>query len=155
MELEKLLVHKVRIIKPEKFMVVTQGGDARGMSHWSLWFGNRRELDTSEHREWISIPNSVVSTFYSKLRVFIPSLGFPDSSVGKESTCNAGDSSSIPGLGRSAGEGIGCPLQYSWAPFVTQLVKNSPAMQETWIWSLDCKDSLEKGKATHSSIRSG
>ena len=94
-------------------MVVTQGGDARGMSHWSLWFGIRRELDTSEHREWISIPNSVVSTFYSKLRVFIPSLGFPDSSVGKESTCNAGDSSLIPGSGKSAGEGLGYPLQYS------------------------------------------
>jgi len=58
-------------------------------------------------------------------------LGFPDSSVGKESACNAGDPSSIPGLVRSAGEGIGCPLQYSWASFVAQLVKNPPAMQET------------------------
>ena len=55
----------------------------------------------------------MVSTFYSKLRVFIPSLGFPDSSVGKESTCNAGDSSLIPGSGKSAGEGLGYPLQYS------------------------------------------
>ena len=53
-------------------------------------------------------------------------LGFPDSSVGKESACNAGDSSSIPGLGRSAGQGIGYPLQYSWASLVAQLVKNSP-----------------------------
>ena len=42
-------------------------------------------------------------------------LGFPDSSVGKESTYNAGDPGSIPGLGRSTGEGIGYPLQYSWA----------------------------------------
>ena len=58
-------------------------------------------------------------------------LGFPDSSVGKESACNAGDPSSIPGLGRSAGEGIGYPLQYSWASLVAQLVKNSPAMSET------------------------
>ena len=58
-------------------------------------------------------------------------LGFPDSSVGKESTCNAGDPSSIPGLGRSAGEGIGYPLQYSWDSLVAQLVKNSPAMSET------------------------
>ena len=56
-------------------------------------------------------------------------VGFPDSSVGKESTCNAGDPGSIPG-GRPAGEGIGYPLQYSWASLVAQLVKNLPAMQE-------------------------
>ena len=51
--------------------------------------------------------------------------GFPDSSVGKESTCNAGDPGLIPGWGRSTGEGIGYPLQYSWASLVAQLVKNS------------------------------
>ena len=55
--------------------------------------------------------------------------GFPGSSVGKESTCSAGDPSSIPGLGRSTGEGIGYPLQYSWAALAAQLVKNPPAMQ--------------------------
>ena len=75
--------------------------------------------------------------------------GFPDSSVGKESSFNAGDSGSIPGLGRSAGEGIGKPLQYSWASLVAQLVKNPPAMKETWVRSLDWEDPLEKGKATH------
>ena len=58
---------------------------------------------------------------------------FPDSSVGKESACNAGDPGLIPGLGRSLGGGIGYPLQYSWASLVTQLVKNPPAMQETWV----------------------
>ena len=58
-------------------------------------------------------------------------MGFPDSSVGKESACNAVDPGSIPGLARSAGEGIGYPLQYSWTSFVAQLVKNLPAMQET------------------------
>ena len=60
-------------------------------------------------------------------------LGFPDSSVGKESTCNAGDPSSISRSGRSAGEEIGYPLQYSWASLVAQLVNNMPAMQETWV----------------------
>ena len=55
-----------------------------------------------------------------------PLVGFSDSSVGKESACNAGDSSLIPGSGRSAGEGIGYPLQYSWASLVAQLVKNPP-----------------------------
>ena len=53
-------------------------------------------------------------------------MGFPGSSVGKESTCNAGDPDSIPVLGRSAGEGIGYPLQYSWASPVAQVVKNLP-----------------------------
>ena len=55
------------------------------------------------------------------------------SSAGKESTCSAGDPGSIPGWGRSPGEGIGYPLQYSWASLVAQLVKSQPAMQETWI----------------------
>ena len=58
----------------------------------------------------------------------------------------------IPGLGRYAGEGIGYPLQYSWASLVAQLVKNLPAKQETWVGSLGWEDPLEKGKATHSSI---
>ena len=56
------------------------------------------------------------------------------------------------GLGRSAGEGIGYPLQYSWASLVAQLVKNPPAMWETWVRSLGWEDHLEKGKATHSRI---
>ena len=51
-------------------------------------------------------------------------MGFPSGSAGKESACNAGDPGSIPGLGRSPGEGNGYPLQYSWASLVTQLVKN-------------------------------
>ena len=59
--------------------------------------------------------------------------GFPDSSVGKESACNAEDPGSIPELGRSAGEGIGYPLQYSRASLMDQLVKNPPAMRETWV----------------------
>ena len=72
---------------------------------------------------------------YSKVLLF--SKGFPDSSVGKESTCNTRDPSSIPELGRCAGEGIGYPLQYSWASLVAQLVKNPPAMWETWFQSLN------------------
>ena len=82
----------------------------------------------------------------------LPLLGFPDSSFGKEFTCSAGDPGSIPGSGRSAGEGIGYPLKYSWASLVAQLVKNPPALQETWVQSLGWEDLLEKGKATHSSI---
>ena len=78
--------------------------------------------------------------------------GFPHSSVGKESACNAGDPGSIPGLGRSAREGIGYPLQSSWPSLVAQQVKNLPSVQETWIRFLGWEDLLEKGTATHSSI---
>ena len=86
------------------------------------------------------------------LNSIIYSAGFPHSSVGKESTYNAGDLGSIPGSGRSTGEGIGYPLQYSWASLMAQLVKNPPAMWETWVQSLDWEDLWEKGKATHPSI---
>ena len=76
---------------------------------------------------------------------------FPGSSAGKESTCNVGDPGSIPGSGRSPGVGIGYPFQYSWASLVAQMVKNLPAMWETWVRSLGWEDPLE-GMATHSSI---
>ena len=79
-------------------------------------------------------------------------LPFPGSSAGIESTLNAGDPSSIPGSGRSPGEGIGYPRQYSWSSLVAQTVKNLPAMLETWFWSLGWEDPLEEGLATHSSI---
>ena len=79
-------------------------------------------------------------------------MAFPDSSVGKESTCNAGDPDSIPGSGRSPDVGIGYPLQFSWASLVAQLVKNPPTIQETWVRFLGWEDPLEKGKAPHSSI---
>ena len=72
------------------------------------------------------------------------------SSTGKESACNVGDPGSIPGLGRSAGQGTGYPLQYSWASLVAQLVKNPRTMRETWVCSLGWEDPLEKGKATDS-----
>ena len=84
--------------------------------------------------------------------VFARDQSAPDSSVGKESPCNAGDPGLIPGSGRSAGEGIGDPLQYSWASLVVQLVKNLPAVRETWVPSLGWEDALEKGIATHSSV---
>ena len=72
-------------------------------------------------------------------------MGFPGSSACKEFACNAGDPNSIPGLGSSPREGIGYPLQYSWASLVAQMVKNLPAMQETPIQFLGWEDLLEKG----------
>ena len=73
-------------------------------------------------------------------------MGFPGSSAGKESACNAGDPASIPESGRSPGEGIGYPFQYSWASLVAQLVK------ETLVQPLGWEDSLKEGKAVHSSV---
>ena len=78
--------------------------------------------------------------------------GFLGCSAGKESPCNAGELGSIPGLGSSPEEGIGYPLQFSWAYPVAQMVKNLSATQETWVQSLGWEDSLEEGMATHSSI---
>ena len=63
-------------------------------------------------------------------------MDFPGSSAGKESTCNAEDPGSIPRWGKSAGGGIGYPLQYFWVSLVPQMVKNLPAMWEPWVRSL-------------------
>ena len=79
-------------------------------------------------------------------------MGFPGSSAGKESSYNAGVLGSIPELRSSPGKGIGHSLQYFGVSLVAQMVKNMPAMQETWVRSLDWKDPLEEGMATHSSI---
>ena len=76
---------------------------------------------------------------------------FPGSSAGEESVCNAGDPGSIPGLG-NPGEGIGYPLRYFWASLVAQMVKNPPAVWETWVQSLGWEEPLEEGMATYSSI---
>ena len=75
-------------------------------------------------------------------------LGFSDGSAGKQSTCNAGDPGSIPGSGRSTGEGIAYPLQYSWASLVAQLVKTPPAMWKTWIGKIPWR----RERLPHSSV---
>ena len=98
------------------------------------------------------------SIIFTLLKIFLLRISiclvdsFPHSLVGKEFACNAGDSDLIPGSRRSAGEGIGYPLQYSWASPAAQLVKNPPAMWEAWVQSLGWEDPLEKGKATLSNI---
>ena len=105
----------------------------------------------TEH--WAKLP--VLSSCFPLALCFTDGMvymDFPDSPIGEESACNAGDPCLIPGSGRSTGEGIGYPLQYTWASLVAQLIKNPPAMRETWIQSLGWEDPLEKGKASHSSI---
>ena len=81
--------------------------------------------------------------------------GFPGSSAGKESACHAGDSGSIAGSKRSPGDRIGYPLQYSWASLGAQIVKNLPAMRETWVLSLGWEDPLWDGMVTFFSILAG
>ena len=85
-----------------------------------------------------------------RMRLWRPEIGLPDGSAGRESACNAGDPSWIPGLGSSPREGTGYPLQYSWASLGAQMVKNPPAMPETWVRSLGWEDPLEEGMAAHS-----
>ena len=95
-------------------------------------------------------------THSSQIRVlvwtYVCVCGFPSSSAGKETTCSARDPVSIPGSGGSPGEGTGYSLQYSWASLPAQLVKNPPAMWETWVLYQGWEDPLEKGTATHSSV---
>ena len=92
-----------------------------------------------------SLKKYLLCTYYVK-------WGFPGSSAGKESSCNAGDPSLIPASGRSPGEGTGYPLWYFGASLVAQTGKNLPAMWETLDRSLGWEDPLEEGMATHSSI---
>ena len=100
----------------------------------------------------ITVQQKPLSNTFENLRVNHKSSLSPGSSAGKEFTCNAGDPALIPGLGRSPGEGIGYPLQYFGASLVTQTVKNSPAIWETWVRSLGWEDPLEEGMGTRSSI---
>ena len=97
-------------------------------------------------------PLDIKAPYFNFLNIFLPSKCFPDSSVGKESAFNAGDHSSTLGSGRSSGEGIDYPTPLFLGFSCGQLMKNLPALWETWIRSLGCEDPLEKGKATHSSI---
>ena len=80
---------------------------------------------------------------------------FPDSSIGKESACSAGDPGSIPGSGRSPAEGKTYPLQYFWASVVVQLVQNPPAMQDTWVQSLGLEDPLEEARQSTPAFLAG
>ena len=97
---------------------------------------NRKEKKGKERKS-----NFLISPKENKIPLYII-WGFCDSSVGKESACNARDPGSIPGSERSRGEGIGYAFQYSWASLVAQLVKNLCAMQETWVRFLGWEASL-------------
>ena len=107
------------------------------------------------HTEWLSFFHNNLYLFLieqSSISINLCQI-FPDSSVGKESACSEGDPGLIPGLGRSAGEGISYLLQYSWVSLMAQLVNNPSAMWETWAQSLGWEDPLKKGKGIHPSIQ--
>ena len=99
-----------------------------------------------EHRAlyWeLRAGENITISIYICMWIYI--YGFPGNSAGKETTCNSGDPSLIPGLGASPGEGIGYPLQYACASLVAQMVKNLPVKQETQVRFLGQEDLLEKG----------
>ena len=100
---------------------------------------------------WIATPSGKVTQEHVEYTGLHRGF-FPSSSAGKESVSNAGIPSWIPGSGRSPGERIDYPLQYSWASLRAQTVKNPPAMRETWVPALGWEDSLLKGMATHSPV---
>ena len=94
----------------------------------------------------MQLAQPVMKFFHLYLCIFMNSeMSFLDSSVGKESACNVGDPGSILGSGRYPEEGIGYPVQYTWASLVAQVVKNLPAMQETRVQLLGQEDLLKKG----------
>ena len=112
--------------------------------------GEQNNSNSNNCTLWIRTNQNFTVSWYNTALFHFWSHLF--SSVGKESVYNSGDPDWILELGRSAGEGIGHPLQYFWVSLVAQLVKSLTAMQETWFWSLGLEDLLEKGKAAHSSI---
>ena len=101
---------------------------------------------------WNSLAFSMIQWMLAIWSLVPLLLGLPGNSAGRESTYNVGDPGLIPGLGRSPGEGISYTLQYSWTLLVAQMVKNLPAMQETWAWSLGWEDPLEESMAAYFSI---
>ena len=106
--------------------------------------------------DWSSCEAICISDqpYFLYLKSSNASLAFLGSSAGNESACSTGDHSSIPGYGRSPGEGVNYPIQYSWASLVAQMVKNSSAFRETWVRALSWEDPLEEDMATHSSVLS-
>ena len=109
-------------------------------------------MATAEFSKFAGILSAALSQHHLSGFEIAQLEGFPDSSAGKESACNAGDPGSISGLGRSSGEGISYSLQYSWASLMAQTLKNLPAMWETWVSSLCWEDPLKKGTENHSNI---
>ena len=126
--------------------------DKQWYGHYLAINKNKIEIHKSKHQAYCMKPLASLH-LHKNLEKWdkciqqntIQQKSFPDSSLGKESACNAGDPSSIPGSGRSAGEGTGYPLQYSWASHVAQLVKTLSTMRETQFRSLGWEGPLEKG----------
>ena len=99
--------------------------------------------------KFLSSPFSYSSSFWMAIS---KTRGFPGGSNRKESAFNVGDLGSLPGFGRPSGGWRGYPLQHSWASLVTHIVKNPPAMWETWVRSFVWEDALEEGMVTYSSV---
>ena len=125
-------------------------GDDRG---WDGWMASPTQWTwvwvSSGSWWWTGRPGMLQSMGSQRIgHDWATELNWTGSSADKESACSAEDPGLIPGSGRSPGEWIGYPLQYSWASLVTQTVKNPPAVRDTWVWSLGREALLEEGIAT-------
>ena len=139
-----------RLLRPWEFP-----GEGTGVGcHCLLWSLDLSVLFMAWFCWMASFTPKLYENIFLQMAISRYGWGFPGSSAGKKSICNAGDPGLNPRMGRSPGEGIGYPLQYSWASLVAQMVKNLLAMQETWVWSLGWEDSLKESMATHSSFLS-
>ena len=140
-----------------------KGGRRRGQKRMRRLDGITNSMDMSlnklrelvmdtENRPAVAKWEGWAGSFDQQMQTVIYRTGFPGGSAGEESTYHARDPSWITGSGRSRGEGIHYPFQYSWTSLMAQMVKNSPAMQETWVRFPRLERSLEEATATHSSI---
>ena len=102
-------------------------------TNWNIIFATYIFCKKLIFRDFPGGPEVKTLHFHCRSHDLISGSGFLGNSADKEFTFNAGDPGSIPGLGRSAREGTGYPLQYSWASLVAQLIKSSPAMSEVWV----------------------
>ena len=130
--------------KSSKILSSSNNGWIHGLSHFISTIKDRKRDCTMGQRTWLQ-PWSWYKSVASTGARYTTSLGFLGSSADKESACNAGNPSSILGSGSSPGEGIGYPLQYSWASLVAQRLKHLPALWETWVQSLGQEDSTGEG----------
>ena len=131
------------------FAKITQEtGNRRGTGHACAAASSKGTGFFNSH--WSLVALQCLVSFYGTATWL--RYGFPSSTAGKESASNAGDPDSIPGLGRSPGEGVGYPLQYTWASYVVQLLRESTCNVGNPGSISGLGRCSGAGKSTHSSI---
>ena len=141
--LELVLCHFYHILLAKathKAHLDSRNGEIDSASWWEQIQSHCKECG---YRQRIIVTMFAINLSYRILTVVgatwairVVFLGFPCGSAGKESTCNAGDLGSIPGLGRSPGEGKGYPLQHSGLENSMDCVVHGVAKSQTWLGNL-------------------